>query len=164
MKSLTVIISYSDREQLVEELINAAWKLKPIEIIILAPNDKSKLYEIAMKYRCHSVLMNKYSAHYQGYEACIKAKGEILLFLDSNFSLSTNEMQRFIEPIVTNQADVVLNKIDKLIEIGKCPNMDIVWRKMLNEILRRPDLKAIQYFHCHMRLRRKWWNISALII
>ncbi len=40
MKSLTVIISYSDREQLVEELINAAWKLKPIEIIILAPNDK----------------------------------------------------------------------------------------------------------------------------
>ena len=47
---------------------------------------KSKLYEIAMKYRCHSVLMNKYSAHYQGYEACIKkAKGEILLFLDSNF-------------------------------------------------------------------------------
>ena len=73
-------------------------------------------------------------------------------------------MQRFIEPIVTNQADVVLNKIDKLIEIGKCPNMDIVWRKMLNEILRRPDLKAIQYFHCHMRLRRKWWNISALII
>lgn len=88
MKSLTVIISYSDREQLVEELINAAWKLKPIEIIILAPNDKSKLYEIAMKYRCHSVLMNKYSAHYQGYEACIKkAKGEILLFLDSNFSL-----------------------------------------------------------------------------
>ncbi|MDR4426410.1 glycosyl transferase, partial [Bacillus anthracis] len=44
MKSLTVIISYSDREQLVEELINAAWKLKPIEIIILAPNDKSKLY------------------------------------------------------------------------------------------------------------------------
>lgn len=143
MKSLTVIISYSDREQLVEELINAAWKLKPIEIIILAPNDKSKLYEIAMKYRCHSVLMNKYSAHYQGYEACIKkAKGEILLFLDSNFSLSTNEMQRFIEPIVTNQADVVLNKIDKLIEIGKCPNMDIVWRKMLNEILRRPDLKS----------------------
>ncbi len=143
MKSLTVIISYSDREQLVEELINAAWKLKPIEIIILAPNDKSKLYEIAMKYRCHSVLMNKYSAHYQGYEVCIKeAKGEILLFLDSNFSLSTNEMQRFIEPIVTNQADVVLNKIDKLIEIGKCPNMDIVWRKMLNEILRRPDLKS----------------------
>ena len=60
-------------------------------------------------------------------------------------------MQRFIEPIVTNQADVVLNKIDKLIEIGKCPNMDIVWRKMLNEILSRPDLKAIQYFRYHMR-------------
>ena len=39
-------------------------------------------------------------------------------------------------------ADVVLNKIDKLIEIGKCPNMDIVWRKMLNEILSRPDLKS----------------------
>ena len=87
--------------------------------------------------------MDKYNKHYDGYGACIKAaKGEVLLFLDGNFSLSTNEMQRFIEPIVTNQADVVLNKIDKLIEIGKCPNMDIVWRKMLNEILSRPDLKS----------------------
>ena len=27
--------------------------------------------------------------------------------------------------------------------------------KMLNEILSRPDLKAIQYFRYHMRLRRK---------
>ena len=51
-------------------------------------------------------------------------------------------MKNFIEPVVTNQADVVLNKIDKFIEVGKCPNMDIVWRKMLNEILSRPDLKS----------------------
>ena len=82
------------------------------------------------------------------------SKRRSFIILDGNFSLSTNEMQRFIEPIVTNQADVVLNKIDKLIEIGKCPNMDIVWRKMLNEILSRPDLKAIQYFRYHMRLRK----------
>ncbi|MCT4574372.1 glycosyl transferase, group 2, partial [Bacillus thuringiensis] len=34
------------------------------------------------------------------------------------------------------------NKIDKFIEIDKCPNVDIVWRKMLNEILGRPDLKC----------------------
>ena len=64
-------------------------------------------------------------------------------------------MKNFIEPVVTNQADVVLNKIDKFIEVDKCPNMDIVWRKMLNEILSRPDLKAIQYFHYHMHLRKK---------
>ena len=51
-------------------------------------------------------------------------------------------MKNFIEPVVTNQADVVLNKIDKFIEVDKCPNMDIVWRKMLNEILSRPDLKS----------------------
>ncbi len=65
-----------------------------------------------------------------------------MLFVDSNFSISTNEMKKFIEPVVTNQADVVLNKIDKFVEVGKCPNMDIVWRKMLNEILSRPDLKS----------------------
>ena len=88
------------------------------------------------------------------------SKRRSFIILDGNFSLSTNEMQRFIEPIVTNQADVVLNKIDKLIEIGKCPNMDIVWRKMLNEILSRPDLKAIQYFRYHMRLRKVVENIG----
>ncbi|WP_144572934.1 glycosyltransferase family 2 protein [Bacillus cereus] len=143
MKSLTVIILYSEREQILEESIQSIWKLNPLEIIILVPNDRSNLYEIAKKHKCHIVFMDKYNKHYDGYGACIKAaKGEVLLFLDGNFSLSTNEMQRFIEPIVTNQADVVLNKIDKLIEIGKCPNMDIVWRKMLNEILSRPDLKS----------------------
>ncbi|MGN4542097.1 glycosyltransferase family 2 protein [Bacillus cereus group sp. MYBK95-2] len=143
MKSLTVIILYSEREQILEESIQSIWKLNPLEIIILVPNDRSNLYEIAKKHKCHIVFMDKYNKHYDGYGACIKAaKGEVLLFLDGNFSLSTNEMQRFIEPIVTNQADVVLNKIDKLIEIGKCQNMDIVWRKMLNEILSRPDLKS----------------------
>ncbi|MDA2299927.1 glycosyltransferase [Bacillus cereus] len=143
MKSLTVIILYSEREQILEESIQSIWKLNPLQIIIFVPNDRSNLYEIAKKHKCHIVFMDKYSKHYDGYGACIKAaKGEVLLFLDGNFSLSTNEMQRFIEPIVTNQADVVLNKIDKLIEIGKCPNMDIVWRKMLNEILSRPDLKS----------------------
>ncbi|TKH95129.1 glycosyltransferase family 2 protein, partial [Bacillus cereus] len=143
MKSLTVIILYSEREQILEESIQSIWKLNPLEIIIFVPNDRSNLYEIAKKHKCHIVFMDKYNKHYDGYGACIKAaKGEVLLFLDGNFSLSTNEMQRFIEPIVTNQADVVLNKIDKLIEIGKCPNMDIVWRKMLNEILSRPDLKS----------------------
>lgn len=143
MKSLTIIISYSDRAHILENLIKVAGKLKPIEIIVFVPNDRSELYEIAKKYRCRSVLIGKYSTHYHEYEAFIKeARGEVLLFLDGNFSLSTNEMKEFIEPIVTNQADVVLNKIDKLIEIGKCPNMDIVWRKMLNEILSRPDLKS----------------------
>ncbi len=72
------------------------WKLNPLEIMIFVPNDRSNLYEIAKKHKCHIVFMDKYSKHYDGYGACIKAaKGEVLLFLDGNFSLSTNEMQRF---------------------------------------------------------------------
>ncbi|EHL72104.1 hypothetical protein HMPREF1014_03017 [Bacillus sp. 7_6_55CFAA_CT2] len=143
MKSLTVIILYSEREQMLEESIQSIWKLNPLEIIIFVPNDRSNLYEIAKKHKCHIVLMDKYSTYYDGYEASVKAaKGDVLLFLDSNFLLSSTEMKNFIEPVVTNQADVVLNKIDKFIEVGKCPNMDIVWRKMLNEILSRPDLKS----------------------
>ncbi|MEB9452828.1 glycosyltransferase [Bacillus cereus] len=143
MRSLTVIISYSDRAQILEDLIKNVWELNPIEIIVMLPNDRSKLYEIAKKYRCRIVLTEKYSGHYRGYEAFIKeARGDALLFLDGKFSLSTDEMKGFIEPIVTNQADEILNKIDKFIEIDKCPNVDIVWRKMLNEILGRPDLKC----------------------
>ncbi|UOB76831.1 glycosyltransferase [Bacillus sp. ZJS3] len=143
MKSLTVIILYSEREQILEESIQSIWKLNPLEIIILVPNNRSNLYEIAKKNKCHIVLIDKYSTYYGGYEASVKeAKGDVLLFVDSNFSISTNEMKKFIEPVVTNQADVVLNKIDKFVEVGKCPNMDIVWRKMLNEILSRPDLKS----------------------
>ena len=143
MKSLTVIILYSEREQILEESIQSIWKLNPLEIIIFVPNDRSNLYEIAKKHKCHIVLMDKYSTYYDGYEASVKAaKGDVLLFVDSNFLLSSNEMKNFIEPVVTNQADVVLNKIDKFIEVDKCPNMDIVWRKMLNEILSRPDLKS----------------------
>ena len=35
MKSLTVIILYSEREQILEESIQSIWKLNPLEIIIL---------------------------------------------------------------------------------------------------------------------------------
>ncbi|HHT7124620.1 TPA: glycosyltransferase, partial [Bacillus cereus] len=37
MKSLTVIILYSEREQILEESIQSIWKLNPLEIIILVP-------------------------------------------------------------------------------------------------------------------------------
>ena len=86
MKSLTVIILYSEREQILEESIQSIWKLNPLEIIILVPNDRSNLYEIAKKHKCHIVLMDKYSTYYDGYEASVKAaKGDVLLFVDSNF-------------------------------------------------------------------------------
>ena len=35
------------REQILEESIQSIWKLNPLEIIILVPNDRSNLYEIA---------------------------------------------------------------------------------------------------------------------
>ena len=45
--------------------------------------------------------MDKYNKHYDGYGACIKAaKGEVLLFLDGNFSLSTNEMQGLLSQLL----------------------------------------------------------------
>ena len=56
MKSLTVIILYSEREQILEESIQSIWKLNPLEIIIFVPNDRSNLYEIAKKHKCHIVL------------------------------------------------------------------------------------------------------------
>ncbi|MRA58554.1 glycosyl transferase, group 2, partial [Bacillus thuringiensis] len=34
MRSLTVIISYSDRAQILEDLIKNVWELNPIEIIV----------------------------------------------------------------------------------------------------------------------------------
>ena len=74
MKSLTVIILYSEREQMLEESIQSIWKLNPLEIIIFVPNDRSNLYEIAKKHKCHIVLMDKYSTYYDGYEASVKAK------------------------------------------------------------------------------------------
>lgn len=51
------------------------------------------MYEIVKKYKCYIVLMGKYSMYYDGYEVFVKVvKGDVLLFVDSNFLLFINEM------------------------------------------------------------------------
>lgn len=143
MKSLTVIIPYSTQENILEELIISAWQLDPIEIIILLRNSKSGLYTIAKKHKCRIFFEDRHIENHSGYVTALKAaRGEVLLFLDGNFSVPTAPIREFIKPILINQTDVILNDLNGIIDMDKCHNLDIVWRKMLNEILHRPDLKG----------------------
>lgn len=143
MKSLTIIIPYSTQENILEELIISAWQLDPIEIIILMRNSKSGLYTIAKKHKCRIFFEDRHIENHSGYVAALKAaRGDVLLFLDGNFSVPATQIREFLEPILINQTDVILNNLNGIIDMDKCHNLDIVWRKMLNEILHRPDLKG----------------------
>jgi hypothetical protein len=137
-KSLSIIIPYSNKSTILEELIRSAWTLKPMEIIVLLQSSQQELNDIAIKHKCH-VVCNDDSDYIPGLKV---AKGEALLVLDGTFSISATEISEFITPIMNVEADVALNNISGIIEINTCPNIDIVWRKMLNEIMHRPDLKG----------------------
>lgn len=42
------------------------------------------------------------------------AIGDVLLFIDGDFVIQTSKLQLFLNPILHDQADIVLNNLDAL--------------------------------------------------
>ncbi|EMA6343014.1 glycosyltransferase family 2 protein [Bacillus cytotoxicus] len=142
-KSLTAIIVCSNQLFTLEEVIKNVKQLNPIEIIVLCSHSQREVIEISKKYHCLTVFENTSETKYNDYSSALKiAKGDVCFVLHGSFLLSSEQMKDFLVPILHDDTDAVLNKLDGILPIGKYQNLHIVWRKVLNEFLGRPDLKS----------------------
>ncbi|TKI89986.1 glycosyl transferase, partial [Bacillus cereus] len=72
------------------------------------------------------------------------ANGDVVLFLDGEDVIFSVELERFIEPILKKEQDVILNNIDSVCFEKmrvEWPSIAMVYRKIVNDVLGRMDLK-----------------------
>ncbi|AYA75679.1 glycosyl transferase [Bacillus sp. Y1] len=96
-----------------EVLLEKVWSIKPFEIIVVLSNEENSEFISAVKSKSCQIVISDGNQDNNGYVSALnKAKGEIILFLDSRLSsISSEEINKFLEPLTNKQADVVLNNL-----------------------------------------------------
>ncbi|OTW70314.1 glycosyl transferase [Bacillus sp. AFS094611] len=141
-KSLSVIIPVCNEAETISGVIQSAKGLNPIEIIVVANGCNDGTEEIADRLGCKVIKHTELLGNDVGRAVGAKhAIGDVLLFIDGDFVIPTSKLQLFLNPILHDQADIVLNNLDALFLKRKKPNSITVWRQILNAMLEREELK-----------------------
>lgn len=141
-KSLSVIIPVCNEIDTISDVIQSVKGLNPLEIIVVANGCTDGTETVAEHLGCKVLRYTEKLGNDVGRAAGAKeAIGDVLLFIDGDFAIQTSKLQLFLNPIVYNQADVVLNNLDALFLKRQKPNSITVWRQILNSILEREELK-----------------------
>ncbi|PFL74007.1 glycosyl transferase [Bacillus anthracis] len=141
-KSLSVIIPACNEIDTISDVIQSVKGLNPLEIIVVANGCTDGTETVAEHLGCKVLWYTEKLGNDVGRAAGAKeAIGDVLLFIDGDFAIQTSKLQLFLNPILYNQADVVLNNLDALFLKRQKPNSITVWRQILNAILEREELK-----------------------
>ena len=141
-KSLSVIIPACNEIDTISDVIQSVKGLNPLEIIVVANGCTDGTETVAEHLGCKVLRYTEKLGNDVGRAAGAKeAIGDVLLFIDGDFAIQTSKLQLFLNPILYNQADVVLNNLDALFLKRQKPNSITVWRQILNSILEREELK-----------------------
>lgn len=141
-KSLSVIIPAWNEIDTISDVIQSVKGLNPLEIIVVANGCTDGTETVAEHLGCKVLRYTEKLGNDVGRAAGAKESiGDVLLFIDGDFAIQTSKLQLFLNPILYNQADVVLNNLDALFLKRQKPNSITVWRQILNSILEREELK-----------------------
>jgi glycosyltransferase involved in cell wall biosynthesis len=85
-----------------------------------------------------------------------KAKGEIIVYIDGDYTYDPSDIHKLIEPIIKGEADVVLgNRFRGKIEKGSMKTLNIIGNKLLSKILSLLYSKQINDTQTGFRAFRK---------
>ncbi|KFN01630.1 glycosyltransferase [Bacillus clarus] len=142
IKSLSVIIPVCNEIASIADVIQSVKPLQPLEIIVVANGCTDGTEKVAESLGCKVVEYTNLLGNDVGRAVGAKqAKGDVLLFIDGDFAIHSSHLQLFLNPILYNQADAVLNNFDALFLKKQRPHSITVWRQILNAMLEREELK-----------------------
>lgn len=140
-EELSVIVSVSNEEETIEELLKNVQKLQPKEIIVVENGSTDATLAKCLKYgvRCFSY------SHPLGHDVgraigAQKATGSILLFIDGDMVLKQEEMLPFVADCYGSN-DIVLNNINPFLNRKRRVDSVSIAKSFLNQILQLPELK-----------------------
>ncbi|PEA88577.1 glycosyl transferase [Bacillus thuringiensis] len=141
-KSLSVIIPASNEVDTISAVIQSVKPLNPVEIIVIANGCNDGTEEVANRLGCKVIRHTELLGNDVGRAVGAKyAIGDVLLFIDGDFAIPTSKLQLFLNPILHDQTDIVLNNLDALFLKKQKPHSVTVWRQILNAMLEREELK-----------------------
>ncbi|MBU5217588.1 glycosyltransferase [Bacillus albus] len=111
-KQLSIIIPVQNEEKTIESVIFEVLKLKPLEIIVIVNGSTDKTEELAKG--CGATVISYEEALGNDTGRAVGAyfaKGDILLFIDGDFLISSCDLLPFVQSI-QNGTDLALNKLD----------------------------------------------------
>lgn len=114
-KSLSIIIPVCNEADTISDVIQSAKGLNPVEIIVVANGCNDGTEEVADRLGCKVIKYTELLGNDVGRAVGAKhAIGDVLLFIDGDFAIQTSKLQLFLNPILHDQADIVLNNLDAL--------------------------------------------------
>ncbi|HDR7514462.1 glycosyltransferase [Bacillus mobilis] len=141
-KSLSIIIPVCNEADTISDVIQSVKGLNPVEIIVVANGCNDGTEEVASRLGCKVIEYTELLGNDVGRAVGAKhAIGDVLLFIDGDFAIQTSKLQLFLNPILHDQADIVLNNLDALFLKKQKPHSVTVWRQILNAMLEREELK-----------------------
>jgi glycosyltransferase involved in cell wall biosynthesis len=116
-KKLSIIIPAQDEELTIGEVIQESRKLEPYEIIVVVNGSTDKTAEIAKNHGATVVEYHERLGHNVGRSiGAYISKGDILLFIDSDFPIKTKELLPFATSLC-NGVDMAINDLNGLLPI-----------------------------------------------
>lgn len=137
-ESVTIILIGSNNFD--PALVTKVWSLNPIEVIVILSNSENKELISYLKSKECKVIVKEETGQNEGYIAALnEAIGDIFLFINSNDStIQTEQIELFLEPIISSRADVVLNNISPSFlqkRVKQWPDCLTLCRQVFNDSL-----------------------------
>jgi hypothetical protein len=101
------------------------------------------LKKIAKELGCKVIVTQQTNRNEGLVQAAKEANGDALLFLDGNIVPPASQLRQFLEPILKDEAEVVLNNLDRSFlekRVKHWPDSYTVWKQVLNDVLGHTEL------------------------
>ena len=137
-KQLSVIIPVQNEEETIEQVILEARKIEPLEIIVVVNGSTDRAANIAKRLGVTIIEYNERLGHNVGRAiGALEATGDILLFIDGDFSVSGSNLHHFTKAVSAG-VDIALNDLNPMLH-PPFYVVDVV-KYMLNLAYNRPEL------------------------
>ncbi|MGI2731784.1 glycosyltransferase [Bacillus cytotoxicus] len=140
-KSISIIIPGYDHSNSLINIFLSCHQLHPLEIICVV-NKNATLPRHITENKLVKIIEVDETLHCNNRQVigAEEANGDVLLFLDPQSIISSSVFYIFLEPLLKDEADVVLNNVNKIFYKKERPNTISIWQQVVNHIFHRPDL------------------------
>ncbi|WP_145524247.1 glycosyltransferase [Virgibacillus sp. SK37] len=166
MRRLSVIIPVMNEAEKIGNILQEVKKLKPLEIITVVNGSTDQTSSIAKTMGAKIINYEKPLGHDIGRAiGAYHATGDILLFLDGDFVIRSQQLLPFVNAIHSGN-DIALNDLSRIMKRKGIPHAVSIVKAVINDYFNRNDLSINSLVAVPHAMSRKaidrigWWNLA----
>ncbi|HGA0511164.1 TPA: glycosyltransferase family 2 protein [Bacillus pacificus] len=163
---VSVVIPVHNEASTLSKVLAEVKKLEPYEIIIVDNGSTDGTKDIALQHHCRVIYYNHSLGNDVGRAiGAREAKGEIVLFLDGDIVMKSEELYPFIKGIQQGH-QIVLNNLTWSVYLKVRPHYTTVGKYMLNRYLNKKEFVVGSLIAIPHAISREvieklgWWNLA----